>query len=165
MNYEVVDNFLSDSDFKLIHDTMMSYSFPWYYHSSVVWKETQYDNHKNFFFGHPFFMDGQESLFYHILKPLLFKLQVNKVIRIKGNLYPNVDELYQDEMHQDFEFEHLGALYYVNTNNGFTVLENGTKIESVANRVLLFDSSRPHSSTRCTDQKVRVNINLNYYTK
>ena len=43
--------------------------------------------------------------------------------------------------------------------------EDGTKIESVANRVLLFDSSRPHSSTRCTDQKVRVNINLNYYTK
>ena len=43
-----------------------------------------------------------------------------------------------------------------------TVLEDGTECESVANRLLLFDATKPHHSTTCTDQKRRVNINVNY---
>ena len=42
------------------------------------------------------------------------------------------------------------------------VLEDGTEIESRANRVLLFDPSKPHHSTSCTSDKRRVNININY---
>ena len=41
-------------------------------------------------------------------------------------------------------------------------LEDGTEIESRANRVLLFDPSKPHHSTSCTNDKRRVNININY---
>ena len=35
-------------------------------------------------------------------------------------------------------------IYYINTNNGYTKLEDGTKVMSVANRLLLFDGSTSH---------------------
>ena len=65
--------------------------------------------------------------------------------------------------HFDLSFPHKGAIFYVNTNDGFTVLEDGTEIKSIENRVLLFDPSTKHHSTTCTDKKVRITINFNYF--
>ena len=50
-----------------------------------------------------------------------------------------------------------------NDNDGFTVLEDGTEIESPANRVLFFDPLTLHASTSCTDQRCRWNIQVNYF--
>ena len=52
---------------------------------------------------------------------------------------------------------------YLNTNDGYTVFEDGTQIESVKNRILIFKTSLKHTGTNCTDQKRRVLINFNYY--
>ena len=41
--------------------------------------------------------------------------------------------------------------------------EDGSKIENVANRILLFDASKPHQTTTCTNDKFRVTINFNYF--
>ena len=60
-------------------------------------------------------------------------------------------------------YKHKGAILYINDNNGKTILEDGTEIESKANRLLLFDASKPHNSTSCTDAKSRINININYF--
>jgi len=54
-------------------------------------------------------------------------------------------------------------LFYLNTNDGLTVLEDGTEIKSIENRILLHDASKPHHSTTCTDADRRVNINFNYF--
>ena len=64
--------------------------------------------------------------------------------------------------HIDMAFPHKGGIFYITSNNGFTVLEDGTEIASVSNRLLLFNPSEPHHSTSCTDVKRRVNINFNY---
>ena len=40
--------------------------------------------------------------------------------------------------------------------------KNGDKVESVANRVVIFDSKLQHQAVSCTDEKVRVVINFNY---
>ena len=77
-------------------------------------------------------------------------------------MYPSTPVITHHEPHVDLEYEHKGAIFYINTNNGVTVLEDGTEIESIENRLLLFDSSKKHNSTSCTDAKVRVNINFNY---
>ena len=66
-------------------------------------------------------------------------------------------------MHSDFPFDHNGAVFYLNTNNGYTKLHDGTRVCSKENRLLLFDAKLPHCSTNCTDQKIRLNINLNFY--
>jgi hypothetical protein len=80
----------------------------------------------------------------------------------KANLFPSTEELKENAFHIDTDIPHKGALFYINTCNGFTILEDGTRIESVSNRMLLFDSAKPHASTNCTDQPSRINININY---
>ena len=84
------------------------------------------------------------------------------MIRSKCNLYTKTEKLFEHKLHTDMPFPHKGFLFYVNTNNGFTILEDGTKVESIANRALFFDSSKSHKSTTCTDEDIRVNININY---
>ena len=55
------------------------------------------------------------------------------------------------------------SIFYVNTNNGYTKFEDGTKVESVANRMITFPSNMKHTGTSCTDEKKRIVINFNYY--
>ena len=45
--------------------------------------------------------------------------------------------------------------------DGGTVID-GEKFDSVANRILFFDPSKPHHSTSTTDVKRRLNVNINY---
>ena len=103
------------------------------------------------------------SKFYEKLIPVLEKLDVKALVRIKANLYPNSEELHEHEAHTDTKYPHMAAILYINTCNGYTKLEDCTKIDSVANRILLFDPNKPHTPSTTTDQPVRVNININYF--
>ena len=82
---------------------------------------------------------------------------------IRDSLYTRTEKKETHPSHIDFDFEHKGAIFYINTNNGLTILEDDTEIKSIANRLLLFDSTKPHRSTSCTDEKYRMNININYF--
>ena len=92
-------------------------------------------------------------------------MKVKALIRIKANCYPKTHEIYEHGMHTDFKWTHKTALFSINTCDGYTKLKDGTKINSVANRILLFDASEEHCSTTTTDTFARVNININYFTK
>jgi hypothetical protein len=50
----------------------------------------------------------------------------------------------------------------MNTNNGYTEFEDGTKVESVANRIVTFPSVTKHRAVSQTDEQRRVVINFNY---
>ena len=50
----------------------------------------------------------------------------------------------------------------MNTNNGYTRFEDGTKVESVANRMVTFPNQMMHTGTTTTDSEYRLVINLNY---
>ena len=65
-------------------------------------------------------------------------------------------------MHIDYRFKHSAAILSLNTCDGYTKLMDGTKIDSVANRMLLFDASEKHCSTTTTNVQARMNININY---
>ena len=66
-------------------------------------------------------------------------------------------------MHTDTDLKsHKTSVFYVNTNNGGTIFQNGKKTKSKANRLVEFDSHQKHAAVDCTDQKVRVVINFNY---
>ena len=162
MKYTIKDNFLNPIEHEDLKNIMLGEEFPWYFQQGVARNEM---HESEFFWTHIFFKAGQgiTSSFYKILDPLLKKLNVKAIIRIKANLYSNQGTIKEHENHADFSFKHKGALFSLNTCNGFTTLKDKTKIKSVANRLLWFDTSIPHRSSTCTDAKIRCNININYF--
>lgn len=159
-NFQVIDNFLNVEDFKIIKDTMMSRDIPWYFQQKVVDSE----DFDNFYFTHVFYRDGiRSSDLINVLKPLIEKIDIKALLRIKGNLYPREKELKEHKPHTDYGFSHKGCIFSINTCDGFTRLKCGTKIQSVQNRALLFNPSEFHNSSTCTNKKARINININFF--
>jgi hypothetical protein len=162
MDYEIIDNALPPQIFEGIQNLLMGYNFAWYYQSAVAGE--QYSASDPFYFSTHLYKDCMpQNDAFGVIVPVLQFLKPKALIRIKTNMYPNMGREIINDSHVDYDFAHTGAILYINTNNGYTILKDGTKIESVANRILKFDSSKPHQSTHCTDQKVRVNINFNYF--
>ena len=159
---KVIDNYLNQEDFLRIKNTLESPNFPWYYQKNIN------DNHSekdlDCYFTHYLFnqKNGQSS-FYYIIKPILNKLNVKALIRIKSNLYPRTEKLEIHKPHSDYTYKHKGAIFYINTNDGKTILNKNKEIDSVENRLLLFEPHLSHSSTSTTNVKSRININFNYF--
>ena len=162
MQYEVIDNYLPQEEFEVIKNIIMNnQDFPWFYRPTVAFGDVE---EQAMYFIHMFYLDfSVKSGYTNALLGLINKIGAKALIRVKANMYTNLGNLTKNLPHVDYDFKHKGAIYYLNTNNGPTVLEDGTKIEAVENRILFFDPSKEHYSTHCTDQKVRVNININYF--
>ena len=160
-NYEIVDNFLSQSEFERIKNFILSESFSWTHVHDINVNHNK--NSTDSYFVHMFYDNGKgRSVFFEVIAPILEKIKLVVLLRIKCNLYYNTNELKIHKPHVDYDIPHQGAIYYLNTNNGKTILEDGTRIDSIENRMFFFDSHKPHSSTSTTDKKFRVNINFNY---
>jgi hypothetical protein len=139
---------------------MISGDFSWHFIDGIAAEQGIGD----FYFVHFFYQENNvNSNFYQYLIPLLNVLKIKALMRVKGNLYTRTEKQEIHPFHTDYPFKHKGVIFYVNTNNGLTILEDGTEIKSVENRLLLFDPSKPHKSTSCTDEKYRMNINVNYF--
>jgi len=169
IKYSIKDDFLDQVDFANIKNIMLGHELPWFFQHEVAFpKKNEIKDivhGDEFFWGHVFFRPNQgiSSPFFKILAPILKKLKPKALIRIRANLFSNQGKIIEHENHSDCPFKHKGALFSLNTCNGFTVLKDNTKIKSVENRMLLFDPSLPHRSSTCTDAKVRCNININYF--
>lgn len=114
-----------------------------YYHTRQ-WRTPQYDQIKSI-------IRGQLDEY----------LRMNCLVRVKANLYPRTECVYHHQDHVDYTTPNKGAILYLNTNDGYTVVD-GHPVESIANRLLLFDPQVLHHSTTCTNQQYRLNINVNY---
>lgn len=181
---EIIDNFLNQKDFDGLtylydeNNFMINERLDWCVQKNITIPEKN-ENQKNdnlFMFVHMFYSntivnEGKRiggighPCSSHIDKiiPILEKLNIKSMIRAKANLYPYSGKtLYEHEMHMDYEFPHYAALLSLNTCDGYTKLEDGTKIESVANRMVIFDASQKHCSTTTTSDFARINININY---
>ena len=142
----------------------MGESIGWIYNTGITY-ENEVPNWKYFYMTHMVCHESviRSPLICKLILPVLNKLDVKALIRIKVNLFPNSEKIHENEMHTDMSFSHRGALFSINTCDGYTKLKDGTKIDSVANRILLFDSGMPHCSTNTSDTKARFNINFNYF--
>ena len=111
------------------------------------------------------YFDSEKQLFvYSFPKVYKFKELANfrTMIRIKINAYPHTNEVKEHIEHFDYPFSHKGALFSLNTCDGYTKFNDGTKVESVANRIIFFDASKNHQSTTTSNAKLRYNINFNF---
>ena len=188
-DYEIIDDFLEYGVFMDISDWISSNTFPWYHQPQVAYPEgktsgfisdemsekdieavnqplTKLQRQYNFALTHTIY-EGNEifttAATWQRVKPIIQSLEVKSLIRMKVNSYPKTSELVHHKGHFDLPFKHKGGILYINENDGVTVLDDGTVVESVPNRLLLFDSSRLHHSTTTTDADRRMNINFNYF--
>lgn len=159
--YKIIDNFLEKEKFEPIKNFFMGLECSWYYSKGVA--NTGIEEGKYFYMIHSVYQDSQPtSNAWALVLPVLHKLKAKSLLRIKANLYPNQsDEIYQHEPHKDYAFPHKAAIFSLNTCNGGTLI-GVDKVDSIENRLVIFDGSIPHSSTTCTDKQVRVNIGFNY---
>lgn len=162
---EVIDNFLSHNDYEKISNIMLGPHFPWSYQHKILDDAIISCSEKyNYQFIHSFYRDLKERSEYFYLMDLFFPLlKIKAWVKIKANMNPSTDESIVHGYHRDCSFLCKTAVYYVNSNNGYTIFENGKKVESVANRIVIFNSNISHSGVTSTDEKVRVVINLNYF--
>ena len=155
-DYIVVDNFLSKEELTNLNNIILSFDFPWY--KSNILREIE-----DLQFSHKFFINNICSEYLYIIESLLKKLNCKQLIKAKANALLKTDKIKEHGFHVDFEYDDLTtAVYYCNTNNGYTKLFNGDIINSIENRILIFKANTMHTGTTCTDYPHRTVINLNY---
>jgi len=160
--YTVIDNFLNKEDFITLKNSIINKEFSWYFQDLI--NDNHSKNDLTCYFTHLIYEHTPNSSIYPMVFNLFFnKLKMKSLLRIKCNCFPSTEKIRINKEHVDFPFKHNGAVFSLNTCDGFTSLEDGTKIESIENRLLLFDSNKPHASSTCTNAKARFNMNFNYF--
>ena len=163
---EIVDNYLDETSFKLLNETMSSDMFPWFFNDYKLHPKPNIgdDSLFDYQFTHVFYKDFKiNSNYFDTLYPLILKMNIKALVRIKANLNPVSDKLIEYEKHKDQEnFNCRGAIYYVNSNNGYTMFDN-EKVEAKENRIVFFNTNTLHSGSNSTDCKNRMVINFNYF--
>ena len=168
--HRIIENFLPEEEFsKLEKRILYNSNFPWYLNNKVSAYEEDDTDFRNIMGVHPIYNSYQPvSPFYNNCIYLLDRITelgpdtYRALLRLRVNFYPHAPELFEHGMHVDFDFEHNGAILYLNTCDGYTKLEDGTKIASVRNRLLVHNPYLKHCSTNTTDTKARFLININY---
>jgi hypothetical protein len=162
MIYEIIDNALLQEEFENIKNSILNPGFPWNLTPVVTNEKENLPVTASYYFTHEFWSGFHIEPESQLFVPILNRLDCKSVIRIKGNLYPSTETIVHHDNHTDYDFPHRGAIFYLNTNNGLTVIGD-KEVESVENRLLLFNPSVPHHSTTCSNDKCRVNINFNFF--
>jgi hypothetical protein len=156
---KILQNFLEKDVFNNIKNILLSNNFPWYY-SQITGNKNDYSD--SFFYHFLFEDDQQKSPYFNkILMPIISKLNFNYLLRSKINFYTKKNKFIKTAFHLDYQEPHTVALFSINTNNGFTLFKKGNKIPSIENQLLIFDGQLEHCSVSQTDEKFRINININ----
>ena len=168
-NFTIIDNFLEEQYFQTLRDHITTTEFQWcfseYVDSPEEGKTPGQFVHVAYHGNIPL------SQFYHsVIDILHYYMDVAALYRIKLNLQTRLPESFAYSFHSDLshDFEEVTssqwttAILYINTNNGYTEFETGEKVESVANRVVMFPSNIKHRSVTQTDEQTRILINFNF---
>ncbi len=171
MTYKIIDNFLNQEDFDRIKTTFFpenkkSQKLPWIHSPAIVRDRklgpTGYEEY-DWMYTHSFIFDKNvmESEFFHLILPIFDKLNASEILDARANLLVPIKTHIHHEDHIDRKTPHHVALFYITTNNGFTVLKDTAEVECVKNRMLIFDGLIYHHSVTSTDE-VRCVININF---
>ena len=170
---EIIDNYLNFNEFTELKNNLESSWFPWFFNDFVLEENLIEEDDEDFLFDyqfvHPFYRDGAPvSQSIQIIMPLISKLNVLALIRVKANL--SAYNTYNKEkfMHVDSDVEKhnvKAAIFYIDDSDGYTVFEDGERVYSKQNRLVIFDANLKHAGVNTTNNKKRILINLNYLEK
>ena len=186
-SYMVIDDFLDEKEFKYIRDIIFyDEDFKWNFvhavsgmggfiaehiYSKMTWRVPQKqtpDGELDCMMVHGLYIDNlpvsdyAKTMMKIFLPKIKERVTLRSLIRIKTNCYMRTHTVEEHSKHMDYDYEHTSGLFSLNTCDGFTRLEDGTKIDSVENRMLFFDGSRLHNSSTTTNARARFNMNFNF---
>jgi signal peptidase I len=163
----VQEPLLAEEDFIVLKNIVTSYNFPWHYRTEVIKGGIPGPG----YFDHIVYGDNiPQSPFYDSIFNI-FQKHLNFIVlaRIRVNLNYRFSTSFFSDFHTDISemkdsiaAQWTTSILYINTNNGYTELEDGTKIESVANRLVSFPANTRHRFVSQTDKQTRYMINFGY---
>jgi len=165
---EIIDNFLPDQQFQYLKNLITGAYFPWFYAPTLKNVETneiidlEYKETQNQFVHLFYHFDVPITEYFKDLECFREKLKTKSLVRVKANLNPCVDKVVEHGYHVDLP-DCTTAVYYLNTCDGYTKFKTGEVVESVENRIVIFDSNIKHTGTTTTNSTGRFVINFNYF--
>ena len=162
----IQDNFLPEDLFNRLSGEVCSTMMHWCYLPTTVYENEDTKTTPGYL-AHSVYNDGQpQSQLNPAIRPLTLQLNVSIISRIQVNLNLRLSEPYISPWHTDTtSFDATGwsnSIFYLNTCNGYTEFKDGTKVESVANRVVTAPLTLEHRGVTQTDEQTRYVINFNY---
>ena len=183
------EDYLSKVEFGQLREQVFFGGIPWYYNEHKV-QAVEEDDFNNYQFTHVFYeINSQKRLWtrsekFPLMLPILSRLSLIGIYRIKANLEPlkvgldvwhgekgivsnvvsDVDRYYS-QFHTDNDSDSMTTgILYMNTCDGYTEFEDGSKVECRANRFITFPSSLKHRGVSQLDARFKCVINFNYFT-
>ena len=173
---KIIDNFLNPQEFALISQLKGDPAFDWKYASSsdrLPGEEERDWPQLTHVFQDVTTVLSSVSNTSLILSPLLYRLNVAVLLKAKANITAKATEPYHGNWHTDAHIFDLDfdtdfgnvvetSVYYLDDSNGATEMEDGTMVESKANRIAIFPACMKHRVHRNTEgPQSRFVININ----
>lgn len=172
MTIQIIDNFLPAFVGKEVKTHLEDFNWPWYFTDIVTYEGLGEEDDPEasqflymMYWNYSWVGAGEAivSKFIPYLKPI-------SLYRVKANLQVRTAKIKEYAFHTDVpnpeksEYKDMvTAVYYVNSNDGATIFEDGTRVESVENRLAIFPTTMKHAGTTCTNAKRRMVINFNFF--
>ncbi len=162
----VIDDYLDQDVFLSIRTSVESASFPWERSMILKGPPAHVQPADNLQLIHGFYLRNIRARYvsphFEVVRPIIEKLNPAHLIKAKVNLTSRKDRHIEYGLHVDTR--RVGAttaIFYFNSNNGYTLFDDDSKVLSVANRMVIFDSARRHTGASCTDAEHRLVLNIN----
>lgn len=161
-NIKEYNKILSKDDSARLKNFMTSIEFPWFY------SDSQTDGKDYSYLFHSFFHTNRINSphYYYLIEPILNILKPLSIINIRANLLlsrTKSESVFHNDCWGFKKPKHKTAIFYVNTNNGYTLFEKDKKINCVENKLIIFPSKMKHKAVAQTDTDTRIVINFNYF--
>ena len=167
----VIDDFLDPAACACLREALLAPGFPWEASQILSTRAAAHlapDENRQLVHGFLLHTPGMRVRSPHLdlLAPLQARLSALLgpigLVKAKANRTASRSRHIEYGLHVDtVRRGATTAIYYLNTNNGYTRFEDGSSIASVANRIVLFDSAMRHTGAASTDGIERLVLNLN----
>jgi hypothetical protein len=160
LDYKIINNFLEKNLFYELQKILFSDDINWYFRKHMTKED-------NYYFTHCFYnrQVPMSPLYDEYITRILQKLNVKSIVDARANLVLKKEQVFKSGFHTDKSYKCNTAILYMNTCNGYTLLDDiqKIKINCIENTMLVFDSQINHSGVSQTDTDRRIVINFNYF--
>lgn len=178
--YTIIDNLLTKSYLKDLQNYFLSQQCQWNYNDNLTGDESYevlgsfgftMSLHWNQMFVNSYAGTLSKALIFSALDKVIEITETpHLVVRSRVDMTVYNPSNHCHELHTDYSYEHMTAIFYMNTSDGNTLLYNRegkellTEVEPIENRLLIFDGLLQHTGHSPSKHKSRTLINMNFMT-